>query len=152
MINFRKITEENFRRIIDMKRPENERYVAANAISLAQAWLYRENNDVYPFAIYNDDTMVGFMMLDEDLEERCLTIWRIMFPDEHMNKGYGTEAIQLIINLARDSKKYDTMTLDYVPGNEIAKHVYEKIGFRPTGEISNGEVVMKLDLVKQSRL
>lgn len=152
MINFRKITEENFRSIIDMKRPENERYVAANAISLAQAWLYRENNDVYPFAIYNDDTMVGFMMLDEDLEERCLTIWRIMFPDEHMNKGYGTEAIQLIINLARDSKKYDTMTLDYVPGNEIAKHVYEKIGFRPTGEISNGEVVMKLDLVKQSRL
>ena len=146
MINFRQITEENFKSVIEMKRPETEHYVAPNAISLAQAWLYRENNDVYPFAIYNDDTMVGFMMLDEDLEERCLTIWRIMFPDEHMNKGYGTEAIKLIIKLARDSKKYDSMTLDYVQGNEIARHVYEKIGFRPTGEISNGEIVMKLNL------
>lgn len=35
MINFRKITEENFRSVVDMKRPENEGYVAANAISLA---------------------------------------------------------------------------------------------------------------------
>ena len=145
MINFREIIEDNFRDIINMNRPDEERYVASNSVSLSQAWLYRKNNDVYPFAIYEDDTAVGFMMLDEDLEERCLTIWRIMFPEEHTNKGYGTEAIKLIIELARKSGKYDCMTLDYVIGNERAKYVYEKIGFKDTGEISNGEVVMKLE-------
>ena len=43
--------------------------MASNAYSLAEAWLYKDTGDVYPFAIYNDDTPVGFMMLDEDQEE-----------------------------------------------------------------------------------
>ena len=146
MISFRAITEDNFGTIIRMKRPDNEGFVASNAYSLAQAWLYRDNNDVYPFAIYNDEEPVGFMMLDEDLEERCLVIWRIMFPEEHQNKGYGTEAIKKIVELARECGKYDFMILDYVPENKIAEHVYTKIGFRPTGEESNGEIVLRMDL------
>lgn len=145
MISFRKITEDNFAAIIQMKRPDGEKFVASNAYSLAQAWLYREAGDVYPFAIYHEETPVGFMMLDEDLEERSLVIWRIMFPEEYQNKGYGTQAIKQIIQLAKDSGKYDFILLDYVPENEIAKHVYEKLGFLPTGEIiNNGEIEMKL--------
>ena len=146
MVHFQKITEENFKAIVEMKRPDNEAFVAPNIYSLAQAWLYRENGDVYPFAIYEEDNLVGFMMLDEDLEERCLVIWRIMFPVEYQNKGYGTQAIREIIRLAGESGKYDFLILDYVPGNDIAKHVYEKLGFRPTREMNNGEVEMRLDL------
>lgn len=145
MIGFRKITEENFDAIIKMKRPDEEGYVASNAYSLAQAWLYRDANDVYPFAIYDDEMPVGFMMLDEDLEERSLVIWRIMFPVEHQNKGFGTLAIKKIIQMAKESGKYDFVIIDYVPENKIAGHVYEKAGFKPTGEISNGEIVMRLD-------
>lgn len=145
MISFRKITEDNFAAIIQMKRPDGEKFVASNAYSLAQAWLYREAGDVYPFAIYYKETPVGFMMLDEDLEERCLVIWRIMFPEEYQNKGYGTQSIRQIIQMAKDSGKYDCLLLDYVPENKIAKHVYEKLGFAPTGEIVNdGEIEMKL--------
>ena len=144
MINFKGISEDNFDTIIRMKRPDGEHFVASNEHSLAQAWLYRDAGDVFPFAIYNDDTPVGFMMLDEDAEERYLAIWRIMFPPEHQNKGYGTEAIRQIIRLAEASGKYDYLLIDYVPENAIAKHVYEKVGFKPTGEISNGEIVMKL--------
>lgn len=145
MISFRKITEENFDAIIKMRRPDGEGYVASNAYSLAQAWLYRDANDVYPFAIYDDEMPVGFMMLDEDLEERSLVIWRIMFPVEHQNKGFGTLAIKKIIQMAKESGKYDFMIIDYVPENKIAGHIYEKVGFRPTGEMSNGEIVMRLD-------
>ena len=145
MINFRKITEENFDTIIKMKRPEGEGYVASNAYSLAQAWLYREANDVYPFAIYDEDEPVGFMLLDEDLEERSLVIWRIMFPEQHQGKGFGTQAIKKIVELARESGKYDFMIIDYVPENTIAGHVYEKVGFKPIGEMGNGEIVMRLD-------
>ena len=127
MINFRAITEENFDVIIRMKRPEDEHFVASNAYSLAQAWLYRDNNDVYPFAIYSDEEPVGFMMLDEDLEERCLVIWRIMFPPEQQGKGYGTEAIKKIVELAKESGKYDFLIMDYSPENKIAEHVYTKL-------------------------
>ncbi len=33
---------------------------------------------MYPFAVYNDDEPVGFMLLDEDLEERFLVIWLVL--------------------------------------------------------------------------
>lgn len=37
MINFRRITEDNFDAIIKMKRPAGENFVAPNAVPLAQA-------------------------------------------------------------------------------------------------------------------
>ena len=146
MVNFRRITEENFHAIIHMKRPDGEHFVSSNAYSLAQAWLYRDAGDVYPFAIYDDDTPVGFMMLDEDLEEKCLIIWRIMFPVEHQFKGYGTAAIREIIRLAKDCGKYDFLLIDYAPDNKVAEHVYNRLGFRPTGVFHDGEYELRLDL------
>ena len=146
MINFRAINEDNFDAIIRMKRPDDEHFVASNAYSLAQAWLYRDAGDVYPFAIYNDDEPVGFMLLDEDIEEKCLIIWRIMFPVENQFKGYGTAAIREIIRLAKESGKYDFMLLDCDPENHAAEHVYRKLGFMPTGIIEHGENELRLDL------
>ena len=146
MINFRAITEDNFDVIVRMKRPDGEHFVASNAYSLAQAWLYRDAGDVFPFAIYNDDEPVGFMMLDEDAEEKCLVIWRIMFPVEHQCKGYGTAAIREIIRLAKESGKYDFLLIDYAPDNKIAEHVYTKLGFKPTGKFEHGEYELRLDL------
>ena len=146
MINFRAITEDNFDAIISMKRPDDEPFVASNAYSLAQAWLYRDAGDVFPFAIYNDDEPVGFMMLDDGSDEKCLVVWRIMFPVENQNQGYGTAALREIIRLAKKSRKYDFMILGCAPGNDIAEHVYRKLGFRPTGVFAHGEKEMKLDL------
>ena len=146
MINFRAITEDNFDAIISMKRPDDEHFVASNAYSLAQAWLYRDAGDVFPFAIYNDDEPVGFMMLDEDLDEKCVIIWRIMFPVENQNKGYGTAAIREIIRLAKESGKYDFVLIDYAPDNKIAEHVYTKLGFKHTGVFEHGEYELRLDL------
>lgn len=129
-----------------MKRPEKERFVALNVYSLAQAWLYREAGDVYPFAIYLEEKPVGFMMLDEDLEERCLVIWRIMISEEYRKKGYGIQAMERIIRMADDSGKYDFLILNCHPENAVAMHVYEKAGFRATGELERDEIVMRLDL------
>ena len=146
MLSFRAITEDNFDAIIAMKCPADAEFVASNAYSLAQAWLYRDAGDVYPFAIYDDDTPVGFMMLDEDLDEKCLIIWRIMFPVENQFKGYGTAAIREIIRLAKESGKYHFMLLGCDPENHAAEHVYRKLGFTPTGVFEHGENEFRLDL------
>ena len=84
-------------------------------------------------------------MLDEDLEERCLVVWRIMFPEENAGKGYGTESLGQIIRLAKECGKYDFMIIQCDPENKRARHVYEKAGFHDTGELEDGENVMRLD-------
>ena len=63
---------------------------------------------MYPFAVYNDDEPVGFMLLDEDLEERFLVIWRILFSVEHQNKGYG---FWLLKRLFRWRKNQENMII-----------------------------------------
>ena len=146
MVQFRKITEENFDAVIKMKRPEGENFVASNAVSLAQAWLYRNDGDVFPFAIYDDDTIVGFMLLEEDMEQARLDLWRIMLSPEQEGKGYGTAAVKLMIQYAKDSGRYRSVYLLCAPENHIARHIYDKLGFQPTGEICYGDIQMKLDL------
>ena len=145
MIQFRKITEENFVRILRMEQAEGQRFVPPNAESLAQAWLYYENHDVYSFAIYDSETPVGFMQLDEDLEKRCMYLWRVMIAAEHQGKGFGTAAVREIIVLTKKSGKYDYMELGCKPENARALHIYEKLGFVPAGEIENGELPMRLN-------
>lgn len=147
-VYFRAVTEENFQAVIDMKRPEGEPFVRPNVYSLAQAWLYRDTGRVHPAAIYSGDEPVGFLLLDERPEERSLTLWRIMFPEEHQNRGYGTQAIRQLIQAARESGKYDFLFLNCDPANQIGEHVYRKLGFRPTGEMVNGEMTYRLSLAE----
>lgn len=146
MVNFRKINEDNFDAIIKMKRPEGENFVASNAVSLAQAWLYRDDGDVFPFAIYDDDTVVGFMLLEEDMKDERLDLWRIMLPPENEGKGYGTAAVKLLIQYAKESGKYKSIGLLCNPKNDNARHIYDKLGFQPTGEICYGDMEMRLSL------
>lgn len=146
MITFRPITEDNFDAIIAMRRPDGENFVASNAKSLAQCWLYRDDGDVFPWAICADEMPVGFLLLEEDMDEKALILWRIMFPPEHTGKGYGTQAVRLVIEQAKQSGKYDVILLDCAPDNAIARHVYEKAGFVPSGNAEHGcdEMMLRL--------
>ena len=147
MISLREINEDNFDDIIRMKRPPEEKYVASNSYSLAQAWLYRENGDVFPYAVYRDEEPVGFLLLEEDTEERWLCIWRLMFPEEQTCKGYGQKTVGLVLEQARaHPEKYDRVICECAPGNRRVLHVCEKMGFVPTGEISHGAVELEYRL------
>ncbi len=146
-ISLREITEDNFDAIIRMKRPRDEHFVAPNSYSLAQAWLYRNNNDVFPYAIYRGETPVGFLLLEADYEDRKLRVWRILFPEEYTCKGYGTAAIQIVLDGAKKlAEKFDAVALDCDPSNVRAKHVYEKLGFVENGNVNHGSREMEYDL------
>lgn len=146
MIQFKAITEDHFDDIIHMKRPDGEQFVAPNSISLAQAWLYRDAGDVHPFAICAEEQVVGFMMLEDDDEVPDLILWRMMIAVEHEGKGYGTDAVRLLIRLARESGEYEGINLICHPENQIARHIYDKLGFVPTGKILYGDVELRLVL------
>lgn len=145
MIKLERITEGSFRAICDMRLSEAQnRFVAPNVVSLAQAWLYYD--DARPFAICEGDTVVGFMMLDWDPDERSVGIWRFMIAPDQQGKGYGRAAMVEAINMVKATGLFDYMHLDYVPGNEVARNLYFSLGFRENGKIEEGEVIMILPL------
>ena len=63
---------------------------------------------------------------------------------EHEGKGYATAAVRLAVELARAVGKYEGIYLDCAPDNVSARHIYDKLGFVPTGEINHGSTEMKI--------
>ena len=144
MIHLEKVCEENFRDVICLKvAKEQEKYVAKNVYSLAQAWLYEEAR---PFAILNDDIVIGFLMLDWDEDERTVGIWRLMIGEAYQQKGYGRETIKLVIEMVKKTGCFDSIHLDYVKDNLVARELYASLGFYENGEIEGEEVVMVLPI------
>ena len=130
MVSFRSIDKENFYPLLKMDPGDGGKFVASNAVSLAEAWLYYESHDTHPFAVYHAEELVGFMMVHEEPEKKVLDLWRLAIAKEHQGKGYGSACI----------------AIGYMEGNDRAKHIYETLGFLPTGVVEDGEVIMRLDL------
>lgn len=161
MIRFEKITDDNYGECIKLDPGENGRkLVAPNVNSLAIAYVCKENNicTPMPFAIYNDENMVGFIMMsslikdqDNDFNEDTYDIWRFMVDKKYQGKGYGREALLKAIDFIK-SFPYGpakTLVLSYLPENEAGRSLYESVGFKATGEIEDGEIVMAYDLLEE---
>ncbi len=54
------------------------------------------------------------------------------------NMGIGTELIRTLDNLARKEMKIKVLRLSYLAPNSVAKHLYEKLGFREIGRVPMG--------------
>jgi diamine N-acetyltransferase len=92
--------KENPRDILKRKvAPEQEGFVAPNAVSIAQA--YFDRVVAWFRAIYADDTPVGFAMLHDEPAERKYFLWRFMVDHRFQGHGYGAEALSQVIAYVR---------------------------------------------------
>ena len=156
-ITLAEITKGNVSPIVRMNPGAiGERMVATNGISIAQG-TYSKN--AWFRAVMADDTPVGFVMLfdptldleaakaeDETLDS--LYIWRFMIDFKHQSKGYGEQVMKLIIERAKSMPAINTVSLSYVLRDGNAKPFYERMGFRETGKVTDGEMEMVLTLRK----
>ncbi len=144
-ISLRAITKENLRDILNLNvAPEQERFVASNAISIAQAYFAR---DVAWFrAIYADDTPVGFVMLHDEPAERKYYLWRFMVDHRYQKRGFGARALNQVIEYVRQRPGAHEFLTSVVPGEGSPGSFYEKLGFVYTGDMEDAERVMRRPL------
>ncbi|MDO8619467.1 MAG: GNAT family N-acetyltransferase [Candidatus Daviesbacteria bacterium] len=57
----------------------------------------------------------------------------VLVKEEFRKKGYGTQLINKALNLARELK-VDSIELVVNKDNEVAKNLYEKVGFKKTNK------------------
>ncbi len=123
--------------------PEQSRFVAPNAVSFAQA-LFEPK--AWYRAIVADDAPVGFLMLYDDPGEPVYFLWRFMVDARFQGKGYGGRAIELLAEHVRTRPGATELRTSWVPGPGSPEGFYLRLGFQPTGEIDEGEVVARLGL------
>ena len=125
-------------------QPHQARFVAPNAVSLAQA-LFEPT--AWYRAIYADETLVGFVMVDDDAASQVYALWRFMIAGEHQGRGFGQRALELVVEDVRTRPGASELLTSYVPGAGSSRDFYTKFGFEETGEIDDdGEVILRLPL------
>ena len=146
MVEFVEINEENYEAVLQLKVTEAQgKFVAQNVRSIADAYLYREAGDVFPYAVQDGKTVVGFVLLDEDVEEKEYMIWRMMVGREYQGQGYGRAIVEKVMAQFEADSRFDVLIADYVKGNDVMGRLLESLGFE-YGEFDeeNNEYVMKL--------
>lgn len=147
MVEFVKINEDNYEAVLRLKVTDEQnegKFIAPNVRSIADAYLYREAGDVFPYAVQDGNTVVGFVLLDEDEEEKEYMIWRMMVDKNYQGKGYGRAIVEKVMERFEADSRFDVLIADYVKGNDVMGKLLESFGFE-YGEFDeeNNEYVMK---------
>ncbi|HFI0055251.1 TPA: GNAT family N-acetyltransferase [Streptococcus suis] len=145
MIGLELVNKENFDAVLQVGLAEaDERKVASVEYSLAQAWLYREEGHLLPYAVKSGQKVVGFVLLAIQ-EDKSYYVWRLLIDSHYQNRGYGKEVIRQVIGLARENPSCHTVTMNYVIGNHKMRYILEKLGFQSVGMVGQ-EIKMELTL------
>ena len=145
-VTLREVTRENLREVLLLEvAPEQKRFVASNAISIAQAHFYPEV--AWFRAIYADETPVGFLMLEDGAGAQEVFLWRFMIDRRFQRHGFGRRAIELVLEHVRARPGTSALTLSHVPGDGSPGPFYQLLGFVHTGEKDpDGELMMRRGL------
>ena len=131
--------------------PEQKSLVASNAVSIAQAHF---NKDAWFRGIYVNNKPIGFVMISDTLlksksnpnHRPSYYLWRFMIDAKNQGKGYGKEAMKLIINHLKSRPKAKEFLLSHSKSDGNAGEFYKKCGFKYTGKEIGDELVMRLEL------
>ena len=146
MLRLVEIDRYNYLPVLDLRvSPEQESLVASNQYSLAQAYAQPE---CVPLALYAENRPVGFAMYALDEDDHQYWIYRLMIDQRHQRKGYGRAAMELLIDRIRglSDEEHTCVFISFEPENQIARRLYESLGFLPDGRIMYGVVVYRLAL------
>lgn len=102
-----------------------------------------------PFFIEINNEIIGFTMFafDDEIENPNdrYWLWQFMIDKNEQGKGYGLLALEVIIDYFKN-QSVECITLSTKPENKNAIHLYEKAGFKETGEWNNEEVIFQLKI------
>lgn len=147
MTELRAITEDNYLDAFNLKlAPGQEDFVSHPIRSLAQAYVYR--NQCQPFGIYAAGRMVGYAMVIYDYDVPEYDIWHMMIGGAYQGRGYGSEALDLVLDYIR-TKPFgdsDRVALTCNKNNSAARRLYERKGFRAAGTEDEDETELALTL------
>ena len=104
------------------------------------------NPEAWVRAIYAGETPVGFLMLADEPEEPEYFLWRFMIDQRYQGRGYGRRAIELLVDHVRARPGATELLVSYEQGEGGPELFYHRLGFEPTGEVIDGEMVARLVL------
>lgn len=160
MLELKEVKHSNWLECIELDVHDWQRpFVNPNIFSLAEAYVHSDANteeaDNYyrciPLAIYNNDKLIGFTMVT--YEKECdfddkpgYEVYRLMIDKKYQKKGYGKEAIKLIIDYIQSFPygEVENIYATWHPDNKASEKLCLGNGFEIIGKDDDGAILGKL--------
>jgi diamine N-acetyltransferase len=128
--------------------PGQERFVSGVAESVREAAEHPDAHALY-WVVYDDETPVGFVMIADEVaspDYRPHYLWKLLIDERHQRRGLGSATLDLVVEYFRGRPGVEALTTSAVQGDGSPIAFYERYGFRRTGEVVDGEVLLRLAL------
>lgn len=100
------------------------------------AALKSRNDFHFQIRLLETDELIGFIALDGiQWTNGCCMLGIGIGPRECRGKGYGSEALALVLRYAFTELNLHRVGLNFISYNDRAQKVYERAGFRPEGTV-----------------
>ena len=138
MVNLTEITEDNWLDVAQLAVNEEQRQFLAPPVGIiARGYVYR-NCNAKVWVIRNDDELVGVALTREfDDEPLGYDLQQFMIDRRFQGRGYGTEALKLILAELRAEAHYDHVEVCVKKADAAALRLYEKAGFVDSGYVDD---------------
>ena len=127
------LNSENWYECCQLEVSEEQKdFIESNAISIAQS---KFEPSLKPYAIYYNDSVVGFLMHNSIKEELDgYWIYRIMVDKNYQGMGIGKAATELMLSEMAKSLNAKKIVVGYHPDNKGAHYLYASLGFIDNGD------------------
>jgi diamine N-acetyltransferase len=133
--------------------PVQQRFVAPNSVSIAQAhfdataWFraIAAGPELVGFAMIADPTLPGAKPWPE-FGPATILLWRFMVDHRHQRRGIGAAAIGLLAAHARTRPGINRLATSYREGQDGPAEFYRRTGFSATGRRLEDEVEAVMNL------
>ncbi|MCH5199202.1 MAG: GNAT family N-acetyltransferase [Oscillospiraceae bacterium] len=136
MIKLVEINEQNWQDAVSLSVYSQQKSFLDSPVGIvARGYVYRSCN-ASVFGISNGEQIIGIALVkDMDEEPACYDLQQFMIDRHFQGKGYGTEALRLILLLLSKEGKYDQVEVCVNKNDAAALRMYKKVGFEDTGYI-----------------
>lgn len=136
MVKLSDVNEQNWLDVISLSVTEEQKKFLASPIGiLARGYVYRSCN-ARVYGICDGEQVIGVALVrNMDEEPACYELQQFMIDRRFQNKGYGTEALGLILSVLSKERKYSRVEVCVNMNDAAALWVYKKVGFEDTGYI-----------------
>ena len=101
-----------------------------------EEWISASDSISLTIVIHGEDRIIGTVgLLHVDTIHRRAELGIIIGEEEYWSKGYGTEAIALLLQYGFNRLNLHMVYLGYIEFNEMARKCYENLGFCHDGVI-----------------
>lgn len=144
-VELREVCGANVRAVCELElAPRQETYVAPASFTVAES-AYEPNGILRAIYVRETDAPVGVLFVDPSADGTSALLVRLLIDAGSQRRGVGTATMRALTDLLR-AQGFRELLTSYQPGPEEPRDFYLGFGFQPTGELNQGEEVLRLKL------